>query len=383
MRVSLPESALPMQTFRLGDRGPAVVEIRRHLRDLGLLRDGVDSDGPTYNDAVDRAVRAFQQQRGLMVDGVVGPQTFRALDEARWRLGDRLLHYRVTHPFVGDDVAALQSRLMELGFDCGRCDGIFGADTERALREFQRNVGLPADGTFGPTTIRAMQQLRRSVVGGRAVAMREHEALHRAGRTLAGKTVIVDPGHGADDTGWIAHGLCERDVVLDIAVRLEGRLAAAGAHAFLTRAAEGNPSDLERAEFANAAEGDLYLALHLDGSRDPQARGVASYYYGTGLAGEPHSSAGERLAELVQHEVVARTDLLDCRTHGKSWELLRLTRMPVVWVEFGYLTSERDAARLGEPGFRDTLAEALHAAVARLYVPAEEDPGTGQLRLPA
>lgn len=371
-----------MQPYRPGARGPVVVDIRRRLRDLGLLS-AADPADDEYTQDVDRAVRAFQQQRGLMVDGVVGPQTFRALEEARWRLGDRLLHYRVTHPYVGDDVVALQTRLMELGFDCGRCDGIFGADTERALREFQRNVGLPADGTFGPTTIRAIEQLRRSVVGGRAVAMRDHEALHRAGRTLSGKTVIVDPGHGGHDTGWAVPGLCERDIVLDVASRLEGRLAASGAHVFLTRSADGAPTAQERAGFANAAEADLYLSLHLDGARDPQANGVASYYYGAGLAAEPHSSAGERFAELVQHEIVARTDLRDCRTHGKSWELLRLTRMPMVWVEFGYLTNDHDAARLSEPGFRDTVAEALHVAIARLYVPADEDPGTGQLQLPA
>ncbi len=361
-----------------------MAEIRSRLRAAGLLPDGPGAaDDGVYDDAVDRAVRAFQQQRGLRVDGIVGPQTFRALDETRWRLGDRLLHYRVTHPFSGDDVASLQRRLMELGFDCGRCDGIFGAETERALREFQHNVGLPADGTFGPTTIRAMQQLRRSVVGGRPVALRDSEALHRAGRTLTGKTVIVDPGHGGDDDGWVVAGLREQDVVYDVAARLEGRLAAAGAHAFRTRSAHGNPSEADRAAFANAAEGDLYVSLHLDGSAHPAAQGVSCYYYGAGLAAEPHSSAGERLAELVQHEIVARTDLTDCRTHGKSWDLLRLTRMPMVWVEFGYLTNGHDAARLAEPGFRDTVAEALHAAIARLYLPAEEDPGTGQLRLPA
>jgi len=370
-----------MQTFRRGDRGPAVAEIRFRLHAAGLLADGAGESA--YDDAVERAVRAFQQQRGLMVDGIVGPTTFRALDEARWRLGDRLLHYQVTHPYVGDDVVALQTRLMELGFDCGRCDGIFGADTGQALRDFQRNVGLPGDGTFGPTTIRAMRQLRRSVTGGRPTALREHEALHRGGQTLTGKTVIVDPGHGGTDGGWVVDDLRERDLVFDVAARLEGRLAASGAHVFLTRSAEGNPGATDRAAFANAAEGDLYIALHLDGSRDPKARGVASYYYGSGIASEAHSSVGERLASLVQHEIVARTDLLDCRTHGKSWELLRLTRMPMVWVEFGYLTNAHDGARLAEPGFRDTVAEALHAAVARLYLPAEEDPGTGELRLPA
>ncbi|HVF18757.1 MAG TPA: N-acetylmuramoyl-L-alanine amidase [Mycobacteriales bacterium] len=372
-----------LQSYRLGDRGDAVTEIRLRLASAGLLPEAPNGPADDYDAHVDRAVRAFQQRRGLRVDGIVGPQTFRALDETRWRLGDRLLHYRVTHPYSGDDVAALQHRLLELGFDGGRCDGIFGAETERALREFQRNVGLPADGTFGPTTIRAMQQLRRSVVGGRPAALRDFEALHRAGRTLTGKTVIVDPGHGGADDGWVVGDLREQDIVFDIAARLEGRLAAAGAHAFRTRSVDGNPSEADRAAFANAAEGDLYVSLHLDGSPYPAAQGAASFFYGSAAAGEPHSSTGERLAELVQHEVVARTDLVDCRTHGRSWELLRLTRMPMVWVELGYLTNDHDAARLAEPGFRDTIAESLHAAVARLYVPAEEDPGTGQLRLPA
>jgi N-acetylmuramoyl-L-alanine amidase len=360
------------QVYALGDRGAAVAEVRLRLHALGLLP---DPDGDEYDPACDRAVRAFQQHRGLRVDGIVG-QTYRALDEARWALGDRLLHYRVTSPYVGDDVLALQQRLLELGFDTGRCDGIFGPRTAEALREFQRNVGLTPDGTFGPTTIRAMNQLRRAVVGGRPGALREHEALHRAGRALTGKIVIVDPGHGGGDPGWAAAGTTEAELAYDLATRIEGRLAAGGAYPFLTRAPDGNPADADRAAFANAAEADLYVALHVDGSPCPLAQGVATYFHRS-------SAVGERLADLVQREIAARTDLLDCRAHPKSWDLLRLTRMPAVQVEVGYLTNPSDAARLGEPAFRDTVAEAVLAAAQRLFLPAGEDPGTGQLRLPA
>ena len=83
----------------------------------------------------------------------------------------------------------------------------------------------------------------------------------------------------------------------------------------------------------------------------------------------------------MQREIVARTDLLDCKVHAKTWELLRLTRMPAVRLELGHLTSARDAARLAEPSFRDTVAEALLVAVQRLYLPADLDPPTGVLRL--
>jgi len=332
-----------------------------------------------YDAAAERAVRAFQQQRGLASDGIVGAETYRTLEEARWSLGDRTLYRKVGHPFVGDDVSELQRWLLDRGFDVGRLDGIFGVRTEAALAEFQRNVGLAGDGIFGPATLRAINRLRRAVGGGRADHMREHEELFRSGPALAGKTVIVDPGHGGADAGWIAHGLIEADVVYDIAARLEGRLAAAGAIPFLTRSADGNVPVADRAAFANSAEADLYVAVHLDGSPSPRPQGVATYYFGNARVGA--AATGARLADLVQREVVARTDLLDCHTHPQSWDLLRLTRMPAVEVCCGYLTNAHDAARLGDPEFRDTIAEALLAAVQRLYLPTADDPGTGQLRI--
>ena len=79
----------------------------------------------------------------------------------------------------------------------------------------------------------------------------------------------------------------------------------------------------------------------------------------------------DRLAELLQSEILASTDLLDCRSHPKSWELLRSTRMPAVRVEMGYLTNPGDAARLTRQEFRDTIAEAIVIAVQRLYAPTE------------
>jgi N-acetylmuramoyl-L-alanine amidase len=362
-----------------------VAEIRSKLASLGLIEHesvapaagvtGIDGfDG--FDDACDRAVRGFQQARGLSVDGIVGPETYRALDEAGRRLGDRVLSHRVSNPIVGDDVAELQHRLQELGFDCGRADGIFGTRTEFAVREFQRNVGLASDGTCGPHTLKALARLRRTVVGGRAQWIRETEELHRAGPTLAGKSIVIDPGHGGADRGAQQHGLDEAWLAEDLAARIEGRLTALGAQAFLTRSADlpgGVLGDAERASLANGIGADLFLSLHIDASTNPLASGVASFYFGSyGVAGRATGSAiGARLAALLQDEVAGRTDLLDCRTHAKTWELLRLTRMPAVRLELGYLSNAADARRLTAPEFRDTLAEAVVAAVERLYLPDE------------
>jgi N-acetylmuramoyl-L-alanine amidase len=385
-----------MQFFRRGDRGPAVAEIREKLERLGrieqveaaLIRaavggDQADSDA-VFDDVTDRAVRGFQQERGLRVDGVVGPETYRALDEAHWRFGDRLLSYTVARPFVGDDVATLQQRLLDLGFDPGRCDGIFGRATEAALQEFQRNVGLRADGTLGPGTLRALDQLRRTVTGGSPSERREEERLHRGAGAIAGRIVVLDPGHGGEDAGAVANGLVEAEIVLDLATRIEGRLGALGVTTYLTRSADNCPDDRERAKFANEMAAEIFVSLHLDADDSRHANGSACFFYGASLpTREVRSAVGERLSDLISREVATRTDLVDGRTHPKSWELLRLTRMPAVRLEAGYVTSPGDAARLATPEFRDALAEAVAASIQRLYLPDHLDVPTGQFRIAA
>lgn len=384
-RHNCPEVPLPQPLYSLGDTGPAVVQIRQCLVRLGLLASSVTAEAPydaSYDTTVERAVRAFQQQRGLIADGLVGSQTWRCLDDARWRLGDRVLRYGVRHMQTGDDVQALQRRLHDFGFNPGRIDGIFGPETERALREFQQNVGIPTDGLCGPVTFKSLDRLARTVVGGNSHLIREAERMNRSGPGLTGKVIVVDPGHGGPDTGVSANGLTEADLAADLAARVEGRLGAAGATAFLTRGP--NPqttlSDRERAAFANEVDADLLLSLHIDGATSPQAQGVAAFYYGTRGPSGVHSAVGEAFAELVQQEIVERTQLLDARTHPKTWEILQLSRMPAVRLDIGYLTNADDARRLGDSGFRDLLAETVLICLQRVYQPADLRP---QERVPA
>jgi N-acetylmuramoyl-L-alanine amidase len=383
-----------VKLLRLGDQGSAVAEVRATLTYLGFLpatphqggertdSAGAGADEPTtdrFDRDLDLALRAFQQSRGLSVDGILGPDSARALEEARHNLGDRLLYLSAAHPFVGDDVAALQERLFNMGFDVGRTDGIFGPRTESAVREFQRNRGLEPDGRCGPRTLRELKRLRRTVTGGRPDVLRESVRILARGTSLLGVVVALDPGHGGDDPGIVSNGLCERDLMADLAARLSDRLTDSGLEAALIHGPDESPTEAERAARANAMEADILISLHADGSSSPHARGVSAYYYGNARGS---SAMGERFAQLVHREIVSRTDLQDCRTHPKVWDLLRRTRMPAVRLDLGYLTNEQDARVLGSTGFRAAVAEAVLAATQRLFLPPELDAPTGQLHVP-
>ena len=377
-----------MQLLRRGADGIAVADVRRMLATLGLLDNTDPRVHSSYDEAAELAVRHFQQTRGMSVDGIVGPETYSALVNAHWNLGDRVLAHDPGQPLTGDDVSALQTQLLELGYDLARADGVFGARTAEGLRNFQRDYGMVADGICGPHTLRALRQLGRRVTGGRPQLLREMVAVAAAGPSLLGKRIVVDPGHGGEDLGTVYVGdpadpakqITEADLCWDLASRLEGRLTALGVQTWLTRGPNNGRSDEERAALANEVGADLVISLHVDGVPSARANGLAAFYFG---AAESSSTIGERLADLVQRELVARTGMTNGRIHAKTWSLLRLTRMPTVRVELGYLTSPLDRARLTDPLFRDTVAEGLLVAVQRLYLPQSDDPPTGVMRIPA
>ncbi|PHX66383.1 MAG: N-acetylmuramoyl-L-alanine amidase [Actinobacteria bacterium] len=312
-------------------------------------------------------IRSFQQSRGLNVTGLLDAVTARALEEARWKLGDRSLNLQEPPLMRGDDVAALQSRLTEMGFDCGRVDGIYGARCAAAVKEFQQSVGIAADGKCGPETVIALLRLTRIVSGGTPSAMRESATQRNRGPALANKGIVLNPD-GADA------------LVYDVALRTEGRLLALGASVFLTRGTSNNPTEVERIAFTNQSGADLMISLHLDKYHNETAHGAATYFYGSDAHGV-HSIVGERFASLVQREICARTDLSNCRTHAMTWDLLRLTRAPAVQIDLGYATNPGDIERLSRPDFRDVIAEALVIAIQRLYLAAEDDAKTGTLRI--
>jgi len=336
------------------------------LTRLGFLKTASSEFGAVE----ENGLRAFQQERGLIVSGEIDGPTLRAIEEARWKLGDRILSFVPGKPLRGDDVAILQSRLVDMGFDCGRVDAIFGARTDGAVKEFQKSVGVKVDGVCGPATIMSLMRLVKTVSGGAPIQLRDNANRAVRGPALANKIIVLDPSSLVDD----------KEIAFDIAQRLEGRLIALGVTVYLSRSGVKDPSESDRIKLANESGADLVISFHTDNYQNEQAHGLATYYYGNDLHGV-HSVVGERFAALVQREITARTDLLNCRTHAKSWDLLRLTKAPTVRIDLGYLSNPGDVKRLGDVTFRETVVESIIVAIQRLYLSAENDAKTGTLKI--
>lgn len=152
-----------------GDTGPGVLEVQTLLKNQGYFQ------GPTtglYGSITESSVRRFQQDRGLVVDGIAGPATLQALRGALTATGGpaivpattqsnpgnlNLGQSRLRRGSRGAAVQQLQQRLTTLNYYRGPVTGVFGPQTEAAVKRFQQAHNLTADGIVGPKTLQVMQ----------------------------------------------------------------------------------------------------------------------------------------------------------------------------------------------------------------------------------
>jgi len=342
-----------VRIFRRGDEGPDIGDVQQRLVALGERID-VDELGGRFGASTDAAVRAFQARRNLRVDGLVGPDTWNHLVEAGYRLGDRTLYLHAP-PFRGDDIRELQRKLNALGFDAGREDGVHGAATDAAVREFQRNVGDEADGVVGLHTIATLERMRPQQGAASRALVREREELRRMRGSIEGQVIAIDPGHGPE-------GGVVPQVHVAMADALADELTRLGAKPAVLRDDDEEPDARERARRANELDAAVCISLHL-GSAIPEASGPTCSYFGSA---NTHSPFGMRLAGLVLQELEDEFDRRG-RLQRLSATMLRDTRMTAVQIEPLFITNEDEARVIADPAFGDRVGRAVAAGVRRFF----------------
>jgi N-acetylmuramoyl-L-alanine amidase len=259
-------------------------------------------------------VSAFQEARGLRIDGACDETTWTALVEASWKLGSRML--LLTSPNMrGDDVAELQDGLNHIGFSCGRVDGIFGPRTAKALTAFQSNCGLHDDAVCGPETIRTLAVVRSQSGSGPGVqVLRETERLREGLASMHDCKVVV---------GQFS-GLSALTRTLARELRLRGA----------TVMPLDEPDPLAQALAANQFGAHCYLGFETSA----EAMAVAHFYQVPTF----ESVGGRALAEAMAHEL-ATVAGLQPTTAGMRLPVLRETRMPAVLFTVGPVRVATDA----------------------------------------
>ena len=207
------------------------------------------------------------------------------------------------------------------------------------------------------------------------------------------RVLVIDPGHGGADSGYVAAGVREKDLTLRLARLLRERVRERlpGLEVRLTREANGGATPTERVEAANRLRGDLYLSLHFDGVPGTSARGVSAtvapplgFDVETAFAAAGDTRRGVRPLALVPWRDAAGRYASDSRgiaelllaaldADGRSPTRLRQARvlpleganMPAVLLECGMLSDPAEREKLAAPDGLARLADVLARALER------------------
>ena len=193
--------------------------------------------------------------------------------------------------------------------------------------------------------------------------------------------VVLDPGHGGEDSGAMCGGVMEKDLTLDVARRVDRLLDAEGVATLMTRVGDSYVSLADRAAFGNRANDSIFISIHFNEDNKPVASGVETYYaahqIGSGSAfsswfpffSRPPSNSpkpeSQSLAGFIQEALVARTGSLNRGTQAKQFFVIANVTSPAVLIEGGFITNQDELSKLGSEGYRDQLAAAVADGVLR------------------
>jgi N-acetylmuramoyl-L-alanine amidase len=244
--------------------------------------------------------------------------------------------------FAGDDQTRLKTSFIE--------DWSVRPDNGASIFTFQtsRPMGLQVSTAGAETTI---EFIRPSVGNGK----------------LAGKTIVVDAGHGGHDTGAKRSNTLEKDLTLAIAKEVAEKLSAQGASVIMTRKTDVFIPLKERSEIANRNNSELFVSVHINSSaKDNKTSGGITFYH----ANDP---IGQLLADCVQREIGKVSGLpsigtwSDTRIYSTGFAVLRYAKMPAILIEMGFINHDSDRKRMTNPDFHQSVAKAIVKGI-RIYL---------------
>jgi len=171
--------------------------------------------------------------------------------------------------------------------------------------------------------------------------------------------IVIDPGHGGAPGGVGSSGLTEKEITLDIAVRLEKLISESGtAQALLTRRSDRSISLVERRKFANAQNCDIFISIHANASRDPLENHIEIYF---------SSPWSEALAQHISSQLSGQFSL-EGRVENVAWTVIWDNWAPLgaVLVETMYLTHREGEEILASEEGRQRIAASLFAGIEEL-----------------
>jgi N-acetylmuramoyl-L-alanine amidase len=193
-----------------------------------------------------------------------------------------------------------------------------------------------------------------------------------------GPLVVIDPGHGGHDEGARgARATREKDVVLDVSLRLARHLRSKGMRTHLTRLDDSYVDLRERSAMANRVAADAFVSIHANSCAEASVSGVETWVADAQTSpSAPVRQLSLRLARAIQSAVAKTTETRDRGVRDGRYAVLANTNVPAVLVELGFLSHAPTERALACPRRRERIARALADAIASSLAPTAPRAGS-------
>lgn len=199
-------------------------------------------------------------------------------------------------------------------------------------------------------------------------------AVETAVLSTANKVIVIDPGHGGRDPGKVGlNGSHEKDINLAISLRLKDYLEESGARVVMTRMQDedldGIPDKFSkngdmrtRKEIINGSGADVLISIHQNSFTQQKVRGAQVFYYND-------SNNAKALANSIQANIKKHIDTDNKRSikSTENYYVLKVSTMPGIIIECGFLTNPEEEALLNSPEYQDKMAWAIYAGIVEYF----------------
>lgn len=175
------------------------------------------------------------------------------------------------------------------------------------------------------------------------------------------RLIVIDPGHGGSETGAVYGDIYEKNLNLDISLKLNALLKAKNIKTYMIREDDSFVGLYERGYIANDLNASLFMSVHINAMDDPGYSGTMTLYYPQNT--KSGSFSGKRLATIIQGELLKKLNTVNRNIIERpNLIVLKASTMPAAIAEIAFLTNKADRANLLSGTFRQKAAQALYDA---------------------
>lgn len=188
--------------------------------------------------------------------------------------------------------------------------------------------------------------------------------INKAGSSVAGRIIVLDPGHGGKDPGAMNGSYNEKRIALSVANVVKRKLENDGAIVYMTREGDSFPTLQQRVDFAHNHFAEVFVSIHVNSASNTSANGTETYY---SISANDNEKEDFSLASNINSQIINNADMYNRGVKREDWYVVRYSRFPSVLVELGFISNSNDLSKLVSSEYTEIFGDSIYKGIVNYY----------------